>query len=348
MIQADRLTKRYSPGAAPAVDDVSFEIAAGSVVGFLGPNGAGKSTTIRMLTGALPPTSGTARIAGFDALTQPGEVRRRLGYLPESNPLYPEMRSAEFLHFVGRLHGMSRHERKRRIGELTESCGLQIILRKTIGRLSKGNRQRVGIASVLMHDPEVVILDEPTSGLDPRQMSQVRDLILDLGTGSTSGTTKRAVLLSSHLLPEVQRCCDRAIIVAGGKVVADGTLDALRAEAMRTGRAGPVLIEARGTCEQVRGLLSGLPGVVSLEVAAAAEAGWVDAWLVAEATSPEATGADVREAAAEALSGAGVLVREIRRELPTLEEFFFRVTDVGYEPAGRLGDDTHAGQGVAR
>ncbi|MEM1445716.1 MAG: ABC transporter ATP-binding protein [Planctomycetota bacterium] len=320
MIEAAQLTKRYTPTGPPAADAVTFTLEPGTVTGFLGPNGAGKSTTIRMLTGYLPPTSGAARIGGHDTLTDAHAARRLLGYLPESNALYPEMRSEEFLHFVGKLHGVSRSDRKKRIGELTERCGLSLILRKTIGRLSKGNRQRVGIASALMHDPPVVVLDEPTSGLDPRQMSEVRDLIRDLGSAG-SGADRKTVLLSTHLLPEVQRCCDRAIVIASGRVVADGSLEALREEAMRTGKAGPVLIEARGEVDSVRGVLRGVPGVSEFDVTAADEKGWVDAWLVAS------DGTDVRADAAAKLQGAGHLVREIRREVPTLEEYFFRVTD---------------------
>ncbi|MEM8782628.1 MAG: ABC transporter ATP-binding protein [Planctomycetota bacterium] len=325
MIEAIRLTKRYTPGSPPAVDEVSFVLEPGTVTGFLGPNGAGKSTTIRMLTGYLPPTSGGAKIDGHDTLTDAHAARRLLGYLPESNALYPEMRSVEFLHFVGKLQGMPRRDRKRRIEELTERCGLSLILRRTVARLSKGNRQRVGIASALMHDPPVVVLDEPTSGLDPRQMSEVRDLIRDLGGTHT-------VLLSTHLLPEVQRCCDRAIIIAGGRVVSDGSLDALRDEALRTGQAGTVLIEAKGSVEAVRTALAGVSGVDQFDATAADETGWVDAWLVSD------RGVDVRDAAASALQAAGLLVREIRREVPTLEEYFFRVTDPAHTPSRELAE----------
>ncbi len=313
MIEAQQLTKRYGPTLA--VDTVSFTVAPGSVVGFLGPNGAGKSTTIRMLTGYLPPTSGRATIGGFDVLTQAFEARRQLGYLPESTPLYPEMRAEEYLHFVGKLQGMPRGGRRRRIDEVVEQCGLSLVRRRTIGRLSKGNRQRVGIASTLLHDPPVLILDEPTSGLDPNQMSHVRDLIRGLAG-------RRTVLLSSHLLPEVQRVCDRAVIIAAGRVVADGTLEELRQRATQTAPASPVLIEVKGTVEAVKAALRNVPYAASMDAAPAGEAGWVDAWLVPEGA------ADVRADAAAVLSSAGLLVREMRREAATLEEFFIRVTDV--------------------
>ncbi len=325
MIHAEQLTKWYGPTLA--VDDVSFTVEAGSVVGFLGPNGAGKSTTIRMLTGYLPPTSGKATLAGHDLLTDPFAARRRLGYLPESTPLYPEMRVVEYLHFVGRLQGMSRQERRQRIGVVVEECGLEKVVRRTIGRLSKGNRQRCGLASTLLHDPPVLVLDEPTSGLDPRQMSQVRDLVRGM-------KGRRTVLLSSHLLPEVQRVCDRAVIIANGKVVADGTLDELREQAVQTapsGGWGPVLVEVRGGVDEVKAVLRGVPAVAEFDAAEADEAGWVDAWLVPEG------GADVRADAAAMLSASSLLVREIRREAPTLEEFFIRVTDAGRGDGDRDG-----------
>ena len=244
MISARSLTKKFGP--VTAVDDVSLEVGEGEVVGFLGPNGAGKTTTLRMLTGAMPPTSGSATLGGFDVLTHPAEARRRLGYLPEGTPLYPEMRVTGYLHFVARLQGLSATERKRRVDEVIGVCGLEPVRLRTIQRLSKGNRQRVGLASALVHRPPVLVLDEPTSGLDPAQTVAVRQLLGDLRGGHT-------VLLSSHLLPEVQRVADRVLILARGKLVAQGTVSELTAAA---GRGGPgstrVRVELRGEPARVR------------------------------------------------------------------------------------------------
>ena len=214
MIRVTNLTKRY--GARTAVDRVSFHVEKGSIVGFLGPNGAGKSTTIRVLTAYLPATSGSASVAGFDVFSQSMEVRRRIGYLPESAPLYPDMRVREYLHFRGKLRGMDLARRTSAIGSVVDRCRLGEFIDRPIGQLSKGMRQRAGLADAIMHDPEVLILDEPTIGLDPTQIRETRNLIKDLGARHT-------ILISSHILHEIEQICSKAIIIASGRIVSTGS-----------------------------------------------------------------------------------------------------------------------------
>ncbi|HEX3798891.1 MAG TPA: ATP-binding cassette domain-containing protein [Verrucomicrobiae bacterium] len=211
MIEVSRLTKRYT--GHTAVSDISFTVGRGEIVGLLGSNGAGKSTTMRILSCFLPATSGTARIAGFDVFREADEVRRRIGYMPENNPLHPEMRVREFLKFRARLKGLSRVRSRERVDTVIEQCGLADVSKKIIGQLSKGYRQRVGLADALVHEPELIILDEPTIGLDPNQMRSVRQLIKDLGRNHT-------VLISTHILPEVEMTCTRVLILHAGKILA--------------------------------------------------------------------------------------------------------------------------------
>ncbi len=220
MIHVEHLTKYY--GDYAAVRDVSFDVARGQVVGFLGPNGAGKSTTMRMLTGYITPTSGRASIDGKDVFWDPIAARRRVGYLPESCPLYSEMRVEEYLHFRGGLKGMTRKDTLRRTGFVMDRCWLRDVRRQLIGTLSKGYRQRVGLADALLANPAVLILDEPTVGLDPTQIRETRRLIKELGADHT-------VLLSTHILPEVEMTCDSVIIIYQGQVAAQGTLEGVRA-----------------------------------------------------------------------------------------------------------------------
>ena len=220
MISVTGLTKVY--GNTLAVDHISFEVPKGQIVGFLGPNGAGKSTTLRMLTCYLPPTEGTATVNGFDIFRNSVNVRESLGYLPENVPLYTEMRVEEYLDFRGRLRKMPRADRMKRIEYVLERCWLTNVRRRVIGHLSKGYRQRVGLADSLLHNPPVLILDEPTVGLDPTQIRETRKLVKDLGGDHT-------VMLSTHILPEVEAVCDRAIVIAGGRIVAQGSPDELRA-----------------------------------------------------------------------------------------------------------------------
>ncbi|GIV61931.1 MAG: multidrug ABC transporter ATP-binding protein [Rhodothermaceae bacterium] len=214
MIDVRGLTKRY--GAETAVDDITFEVRPGEVLGFLGPNGAGKSTTMKVLTGYLPPTAGTVRVDGFDVTADPLAVRRRIGYLPEHTPLYAEMTVYDYLLFVAALREVPEAERTRRLTAMVEVCGLADVVGKRIETLSKGYRQRVGLAQAMIHDPPILILDEPTSGLDPNQIAEIRALIKALGREKT-------VILSTHILSEVEASCDRVLIIHRGRLVADGT-----------------------------------------------------------------------------------------------------------------------------
>ncbi len=215
MIKVEGLTKRYARKVA--VDNISFEIEKGQVVGFLGPNGAGKTTTMRVLTCFLPPTTGTANVAGFDVQEQAMEVKKRIGYLPETPPVYPEMEVHEYLEFVGRLKNVPKQDLARRVNEVSEKCAVTDVRKTLIGKLSKGYKQRVGLAQAIIHNPDVLILDEPTAGLDPHQIIETRDLIKGLAGEHT-------IILSTHILPEVEQICERVIIIARGKLVATDTV----------------------------------------------------------------------------------------------------------------------------
>ena len=218
-IEVQQLTKVY--GSQRAVDAVSFSVKPGEIVGFLGPNGAGKSTTMKIATGYLPPTEGTVVVAGHDVRADSMAVRRNLGYLPEHNPLYPDMYVKEFLRFIGQLHGLKGDALRRRTDDVVELVGLTVEQRKKIGQLSKGYRQRVGLAQALIHNPSVLILDEPTTGLDPNQLADIRQVIKAIGREKT-------VLFSTHIMQEVEALCDRAVVISRGRVVADATLAELR------------------------------------------------------------------------------------------------------------------------
>ena len=327
MISVSQLTKVY--GQNVAVDHVSFDVPEGQIVGFLGPNGAGKSTTLKMLTCYLPPTSGGATVAGFDIFHQSEQVREKLGYLPENCPLYTEMKVHEYLDFRGRLRGMDRARRKERIDYVIERCWLGSVRTKTIGHLSKGFRQRVGLADALLHDPPVLVLDEPTVGLDPSQIRETRKLIRDLGG-------KHTVVLSTHILPEVEAVCDRAIIIAGGRIVAQGTPEELRASRRMQAR---VLVECRAPVKELENALGRLSGVREVEVQANGST------FVTAAVRPK-EGYDVREEAARVVMQHGWPLREIRLEQATLEEFFVEVT-ARQAMAGAAGAEEHKGEAVA-
>ncbi len=250
MIQVDRLSMRF--GSFKAVDGISFEVGEGEIVGLLGPNGAGKTTTMRMLTTYLTPTSGRANLAGHDVLDDPLEVRRRVGYLPENVPLYVEMRVCEFLRFRARLKDVARSKLRRAVAEVIGRCRLQEVENRIIGQLSRGFRQRVGLAEALIHDPPILILDEPTSGLDPIQILEVRSLIRELGDRHT-------VLLSTHILHEVEATCGRVIIIARGKIAVDDRLEDLR-------RESAIVVEARGPADAIRAAIQTIPGVEQVVV----------------------------------------------------------------------------------
>jgi ABC-2 type transport system ATP-binding protein len=253
MIEVENLTKFYGPTAA--IEDVSFRVESGQIVGFLGPNGAGKTTTLRILSGYLPATSGVARVAGYDVFKESLAVRRRIGYLPENVPLYPEMRVRTYLDFVAEVKGVPRAERSTRVTAAMERCRVDDVANHLIGSLSRGYRQRVGITQAILHDPEVILLDEPTVGLDPRQIIEIRQLIRELAG-------HRTVILSTHILPEVEMVCQRVIIISQGRIVAVDTPENLKAKVRSS---ATVLLQVEGPAGAVRGQLQEVPGVLRVE-----------------------------------------------------------------------------------
>lgn len=252
MIEVANLSKNY--GRHTAVDGISFEVSKGEIVGFLGPNGAGKTTTLRMLTGFLPPTSGAARIAGHDIFRESLDVRRHIGYMPENVPLYTDMRVREYLRFRGSLRGLKASQLRKRLGETLDICGLTQVRRKMIKTLSKGYRQRVGLADALIHEPDLLILDEPTNGLDPNQIRAIRSLIQNLGENHT-------ILLSTHILSEVEMTCNKVVIIDEGKVKAADTPRNL-VNSMR--RAGRISVELQGPREEIETKLSAVDDVTKI------------------------------------------------------------------------------------
>jgi ABC-2 type transport system ATP-binding protein len=306
VINVSHLTRRF--GALTALDDVSFDVTKGEVVGFLGPNGAGKTTTLRILAGYLPATSGAAHVAGFDVLRQSLEVRKRIGYLPESVPLYREHRVVEMLQFQARLHSMSRDDTKRRIGEVLEMVGLTDRARDLVGNLSRGLRQRAGIAVALLPQPEVLILDEPTSGLDPLQRIEVRNLVRDLGARHT-------VLLSSHILPEIEAVCPRVIIIHEGRIAADGTPDELVRKLVHDAH---VRLEAvvGADAERAAQLLKGIRGVREVR-----DRGRLGIHHQFEIVCDE----DLREDVGALAAARKWALRELSWRRPTLEQIFARI-----------------------
>jgi ABC-2 type transport system ATP-binding protein len=257
MIHVDSLTKVYGANR-PAVDNISFDVRSGEVLGFLGPNGAGKTTTMRILTSFLAPTAGRAEVAGFDVYEKSLEVRRRLGYLPEDTPVYRDMTVLEYLNFVADVRDLPKEGRKPRFKKVVEQCGITDRLGDLIGELSKGYRQRVGLAQAILHEPEVLILDEPTSGLDPNQIAEIRQVIKNIGKEKT-------VIFSTHILQEVQATCSRVIIISDGKIVADGTPDEL---ARKTEGASEILVEiggSRGNDTEPLNLMKQIDGIDSVK-----------------------------------------------------------------------------------
>ncbi len=305
MIEVKELTKYY--GNLLAIDKISFHIEKGQIVGFLGPNGAGKTTTIRILTCFMPASSGQASIAGFDVFEQSLEVRQRIGYLPESVPMYNEMRAKEYLDFRGRLRGLDKDKLRQRIGYVTERCWLEDVIDRPIGQLSKGYRQRLGLADALLHDPDVLILDEPTVGLDPTQIRATRQLIKELGERHT-------ILLSSHILHEVEAICDRTIIISAGKVVASGSPDELRQQIQEESR---IIVELKGDKGQIESALNTLDVVKSVQVISAN--GYIR--LAVESEGKQ----DIREQISQLAMRNKWTIREMRLEVASLEDFFVRV-----------------------
>ncbi|MBU6399269.1 MAG: ATP-binding cassette domain-containing protein [Verrucomicrobia bacterium] len=309
MIEVSELTKRYS--GHTAVDRISFTVGRGEIVGLLGPNGAGKSTTMRILACFLSATSGSARVAGFDVFGQSREVRRRMGYMPENNPLHPEMRVREYLKFRARLKGLGFRATRARVGVVMEQCGLTEVGRKVIGQLSKGFRQRVGLADALVHEPELIILDEPTIGLDPNQIRAVRQLIKDLGQA-------RTVLISTHILPEVEVMCSRVLIMHRGRILAADTPENLQA-IMSDG--GQVVAEVAAPLAALRASLEVLDGVEHWDISPA-EGEYQRCALTAR------PGVDLRPVLFELVRGQGWRLRELTSNRHSLEDIFVHMTRV--------------------
>jgi ABC-2 type transport system ATP-binding protein len=316
MIEVERLTKHYGP--VTAIRDVSFSVAPGHIVGFLGPNGAGKSTTMRILSCFMPASSGSARVAGHDVFRESLEVRRRIGYVPESVPLYTEMRVAPYLDFVAEVKGVSRSDRRRRVADVMDRCQIADVQNRLIGTLSKGYRQRVGLAQALVSDPEVLILDEPTIGLDPRQITEIRSLIKSLAGQHT-------VILSTHILPEVSMVCSGVIIINKGSVVAQGPIDRLVEQVFPTSR---VEVEIVGPPPAVRDRIRSIAGVLSVEDQMVGNGA---ARYVVEA----ARGRDVRAEIFKLAAQQHWDLLELRRVGMTLEEVFIRI--VAGEEGGEAG-----------
>lgn len=302
MIQVENLTKSFGP--VLAVDKISFHVGKGEIVGFLGLNGAGKTTTMRILTSYLPATSGSARIAGYDVMLQADGVRQNIGYLPESVPLYPEMRVEEYLQFRAKLKSVPRADRAKRVEYCLERCRLVTVRRRLLGTLSKGYRQRVGLADAMMHNPPILILDEPTAGLDPQQIRETLALLKELGQGHT-------ILLSTHILPEVEAICERVIIIASGRIGLDQRLDEIESESV-------ILLEARGPADGVTHALQGVKGVISVKHTSSDDgvAGF-------EVRTDEDQ--DVREELGQAIAGKSWPVRRLERKRRRLDDAFFDV-----------------------
>ena len=307
MIEVQHLTKRYGP--VTAVDDVSFKAERGEILGFLGPNGAGKTTTMRVLTGYMPATDGKAIVAGYDVLDQPIEAKRRTGYLPETPPLYPDMTVEDYLAFCARIKGVPRSERASRLRSVMEKTQIADHGKRYCGKLSKGYRQRVGLAQALLHNPEVLILDEPTAGLDPKQINETRRLIKGLGGDHT-------IILSTHILPEVSQTCNRIVIINKGRVVAVDTPDNLTAR-LRGSETMYVQVDALGA--DAEGMLSSVPGVTRVTVSDKREA-------IAGYEVESESGRDVRRQLAAAVVGQGWGLLELRPMRLSLEEIFLQVT----------------------
>jgi ABC-2 type transport system ATP-binding protein len=305
MIRVRDLCKAF--GRFRAVADVSFDVAPGQVVGLLGSNGAGKTTTLRMITGFLPPDSGFVQINGHDTLDASAAARRGIGYLPESAPAYGEMATEDYLHFRGRLYGLRGRRRRDAVAKALNACDLEDVRRRRVGHLSRGYRQRVGLAAAILNEPPVLVLDEPTSALDPRQIRGIRGLIRDLAR-------ERAVLISSHILPEVEQTCDRVVIMARGRVLAEGTPADL-VERVRT--ACPYIIECRGggSADDLARILGAVPGVT--RVTATTLNGWIR--LIVEA---DAGAGDLREPLGETARRSGAVIRELHLQRPGLERVF--------------------------
>ena len=310
-ITVRNLTKTY--GSQKAIDDLSFQVKTGEILGFLGPNGAGKSTTMKIITCYIPPSTGTVEIDGMNIFDNSLEVRRKIGYLPEMNPLYLDMNVLDYLDYSARLHGVPKDRIQLRIKEMVQVCGLGGVRHKDIGELSKGYRQRVGLAQALLHEPEVLILDEPTSGLDPNQIVEIRNLIKQLGLAKT-------FILSTHILSEVQATCDRVLIIHEGKIVADGTPAQLQqdfkgAESLTI----EVRADLRNPVEQIAPRLKSLNGVTGVELISHKDS-------VSRLQVHVQKGSDIREAAFRLAVAEGWVLLELTPRSTSLEEVFHKLT----------------------
>jgi ABC-2 type transport system ATP-binding protein len=322
VIEVQHLTKRY--GRVTAVDDVSFRVERGEILGFLGPNGAGKTTTMRILTGYMPATEGRATVAGYDVFDKPIEAKRRTGYLPETPPLYPDMTVREYLDFVARIKGVSSAERAARVDAVMRRTHVDDMASRHCGKLSKGYRQRVGLAQALLHNPEVLILDEPTAGLDPKQIIETRDLIRGLAGDHT-------IILSTHILPEVSQTCHRVVIINKGRVVAVDTPENLTAR-LRGSETMYVQVDTAGA--DAGTALAGIAGVTRV-----AEADRRDGLVGYEVESER--GHDVRRDLARAVVTSGWGLLELRPMRMSLEEIFLSLTTEDLEPAGAAPENAH-------
>jgi ABC-2 type transport system ATP-binding protein len=306
MIEVSNLTKRY--GARTAVENVSFTVQRGEIVGLLGPNGAGKSTILRILSTFLPATAGTVRVAGFDVFYQSAEVRRRIGYMPENNPLHLDMRVREYLKFRARLKGLSAGQTRERVGVVLEQCSLTDVSRRMVGQLSKGYRQRVGLADALVHQPELLILDEPTIGLDPNQVRAVRQLIKELGQSHT-------ILVSTHILPEVEMTCGRILILHEGKLLAADRKENL---GRGLGQEGQVIAEIAAPLPALQECWKEMELIEHYDIAPA------EGEYLRCALTPRA-GVDIRPLVFEKVRLHGWTMRELKRSSHTLEDIFVHI-----------------------
>lgn len=309
MIDVQQVTRYF--GRVMAVDNVSFQVEKGEILGFLGPNAAGKTTTMRILTTYLPATSGTAKVAGFDVHDQSMEVRKRIGYLPENPPLYPEMRVLDYLDFVAKIKGVSPSDRKKAVADAMAKTGISNEGKRIIKQLSKGFKQRVGLAQALVHNPDVLILDEPTVGLDPKQIIEVRELIKSLAGNHT-------IILSTHILPEVSMTCERVVIIDKGKVVAEDTPDNLTRKLSSSQRVHAVIA---GPLPDIHNALSNLPGVTKVQHLGHTEAKQAQQFLI-ESKAEKAISPEL----AKNVIGQGWDLYELKSESLSLEDVFLRVT----------------------
>jgi len=307
MIEVEGLTKKF--GHITAVDNISFKVEKGEVVGFLGPNGAGKSTTMRVLTCFLPADQGRCKIAGFDVLTESVEVRKRIGYLPENTPLYEEMSVEGFLKYIAQVRGITSENQKQKIDEMISTCGLETVIKMDIHELSKGFRQRVGLAQAMIHDPEILIMDEPTSGLDPNQIIEIRELIKKLGKQKT-------VILSTHILSEAEATCNRMVIIDKGKLIADGSMQ----EVSRLAAGSNIhRIKARGDRKVIETQLKNLSGATGFKMLAE-ESGLLSYEIYADANR------DLCEDIFKSAVRNNFTLTELFHERRTLEDIFIQLT----------------------